>query len=565
MGNDPNIAVTAITLTPGGLHKNSGGAGFQPLKTFSAADSRSGDQLTLRLSPNRYAQLICRRCGGLLGSRPERHRLRQSRRSQFSPYVLTERTVLKITIPNAIRIFLVGILLGIPATLRARQEPDTPQPQPLVVPQPSQSQPASPEPTTKTLRMTLDDALALARRNDPTYHAAATAAGLASKDVTLSRSTLLPSASFTTSYLYTQGNDSIFRVRYIANNAIHEYVSQGDIHQVLDAVSFASYRKTAALAAAGKAQAEIAARGLVVTVVEDYFNVAAAEEKLATAKRAAEEGDRFLQLTKDLEQGGEVAHADVIKAELQSQDRQRLLKEAQLALLNARLDLSVILFPDFNDNFELADNLHANVPLPARAEFESEAAHNNPEIRAALAALQAAHQDVHAARFGYFPTVTLDYWYGIDAESFATYSVLPPDQGGRVPNLGSSALAALTLPLWNWGATQARVRQAELRRDQSKVELSFTQRKLLAEMRSLYSEAETASNELVGLQRSSELAAESLRLTTLRYKDGEATVLEVVDAQTTFAAASDAYQNGAMRYRVALANLQTLTGVLPHP
>jgi len=97
------------------------------------------------------------------------------------------------------------------------------------------------------------------------------------------------------------------------------------------------------------------------------------------------------------------------------------------------------------------------------------------------------------------------------------------------------------------------------------VELSFAQRKLLAEMRSLYSEAETSLNELAGLQRSSELAADSLRLTTLRYKNGEATVLEVVDAQTTFSGASAAYQDGALRYRVALANLQTLTGALTTP
>jgi outer membrane protein TolC len=109
------------------------------------------------------------------------------------------------------------------------------------------------------------------------------------------------------------------------------------------------------------------------------------------------------------------------------------------------------------------------------------------------------------------------------------------------------------------------VRQAELKRELAKKGLSFAQRKLLAEMRSLYSEAETSLNELSGLQRSAELAADSLRLTTLRYKNGESTVLEVVDSQSTFANASGAYQDGALRYRVALANLQTLTGILPGP
>ena len=81
----------------------------------------------------------------------------------------------------------------------------------------------------------------------------------------------------------------------------------------------------------------------------------------------------------------------------------------------------------------------------------------------------------------------------------------------------------------------------------------------------LHAEAATALNELEGLARSAQLAEESQRLVTLRYKNGEATVLEVVDSQSTFAAANAAYQDGAVRYRVALANLQTLTGVLTTP
>jgi outer membrane protein len=441
------------------------------------------------------------------------------------------------------------------------QQPDSPTPR---TPPKTVANQATPAPSANPpgpLRITLQDAIALARKNDPAYHSALTEAGVAREDRALARDALLPGVDFNTSALVTQSNGTN-GVRFIANNAPHEYVSQGNIHQQLDMSTFAAYRRSSALAAAAKAHAEVASRGLVVTVVQDYFALAAAKQKLASAKRTAEEGEKFLQLTQNLEKGGESAHSDVIKAELQAQERRRQLQEAQLALLNARLDLAVLLFPDFNDNFELADELHASVPLPPRDQFEAQAAHDNPDIRAALSAVKAAGQDVTSARTGYLPNVALDYWYGIDAERYATYS---PIVGGRVQNLGSSAMASLTLPLWNWGATQSRVRQAELRRDQAKLELSLSQRKLLAEMHSLYSEAETALNELAGLQRSSELAADSLRITTLRYTNGEATVLEVVDAQTTFAQASAGYHDGALRYRVALANLQTLTGVLTTP
>ena len=62
------------------------------------------------------------------------------------------------------------------------------------------------------------------------------------------------------------------------------------------------------------------------------------------------------------------------------------------------------------------------------------------------------------------------------------------------------------------------------------------------------------------LRRSADLAAESLRLNTLRYQSGEATVLEVVDAQTALTTARNAYDDGQETYRVAIAALQTLTG-----
>jgi outer membrane protein TolC len=64
------------------------------------------------------------------------------------------------------------------------------------------------------------------------------------------------------------------------------------------------------------------------------------------------------------------------------------------------------------------------------------------------------------------------------------------------------------------------------------------------------------------LRSSADLSAESLRLTLLRYQAGEATALEVVDAQVTASQGRGAYDDGLLRYRVALATLQSLTGTL---
>jgi outer membrane protein TolC len=457
---------------------------------------------------------------------------------------------------------VVGGSVLTPVRLFAGQQPETPAPKLLTVTaNANTSRAETGGAASPTVMLTLQDALNLAKKNSPQLQAAVTEAGIAHEDKNIARAGLLPNVNFNTAAIYTQSN-ALGNVKYIANNAPHEYISQGNVHQQFDLASLAAYRSTAALAAAAKARKEIAARGLTVTVVQNYFAVTAAEQKLTTARITSEEGETFLELTERLEKGGEVAHADVIKAELQMQERRRQLQEAQLGLLNARLDLAVLIFPDFNDNYQTTDDLHASVALPPRYAFEAQAGQENPEIRAALEIAKASEQGVKAAWAGYLPSISLDYFYGIDAPNYATNTVTPD---GKINNLGSSAVASLNLPIWNWGATQNKVRQAELRRDLAKKEISFAQRKLLAEMRSLYSEAETALNELGGLQRSAELSAESLRLTTLRYKNGESTVLEVVDAQATFALSNSAYQDGALRFRVALANLQTLTGVLTNP
>ena len=452
---------------------------------------------------------------------------------------------------------LVAALLLCCAGIAAAQEAPAPA-NPAPTKEVQQGTPA----TSPALRLTLEDALARARKNSTQFQAALTDAGLARGDKSLARDALLPNVNYNTQYLYTQGNGPGEPVRYIANNAVHEYISQGNVHQILDLTSISNFRRVSAVAAAARARAEVASRGLVVTVVRSYYAVAAAQQKLLSAQRATDEGDRFFKLTQDLEHGGEVAHSDVIKAELQMQERRRQFLEAQLGLLNARLDLAVLIFPDFNENYEVADDLHSPVPLPTLGEVQQQAARDNPDVRAALESVRAAGFDVTGARAGYLPSLTLDYWYGIDAIRFATNTDV---NGRKVSNLGSSAFATLVIPIWNWGATQTRIKQAELRRSQAQRELSFAQRRLLAEIKSLYAEAETALNELGGLNRSAELAEESLRLIILRYRNGESTVLEVADAQTTFALTNAAYQDGAVRYRVALASLQTLTGVLTTP
>jgi len=184
---------------------------------------------------------------------------------------------------------------------------------------------------------------------------------------------------------------------------------------------------------------------------------------------------------------------------------------------------------------------------------QAQAVRENPALAAAEAASRQAHQDLGTARGRILPSLAVDYLYGIDAGNFAIAT-------NGIRNLGSSLIASVNVPLWNWGASQGQIAAARLQETRARVELSFAQRQLLANLHTFYEEAQAARDELDSLMRSVALATDSLRLTNLRYQAGEATVLEVVDAQTTLVAARYANDDGQGRYHLALANLQTLTG-----
>ncbi len=424
----------------------------------------------------------------------------------------------------------------------------------------SNRQNTSSAPNNAPLTLTLQDALERAKKTNPEYRSAVTEFGLAKEDRVQSRAALLPSVNYNAAFLYTEGNGTLAS-RFIANNGVHEYISQGNVHQEISLATIADYRRASAAEAVARARSEIAARGLVVTVVQAYYGFVVAQRKYSTAQRAAAEAQRFLDISQKLEHGGEVAHSDVIKAQIQTNQQQRDLQEAELEMNRSRLELAVLVFPDFNENFSVVDDLQMPEPLPSFAEIQTAAANKNPELRAALAALQQANHEVAAAWNGFLPSLSLDYFYGIDANRFAVNGI-DPVTGQPIRNLGYSATATLQLPIWNWGANRSKVKQADLRRQQTRVELSFTQRQLLAKLQTLYNEAQTARSELESLNQSAELAADSLRLTTMRYQAGESTVLEVVDAQNTLSLARNAFNDGQVRFRVSMANLQTLTGNL---
>ncbi len=415
------------------------------------------------------------------------------------------------------------------------------------------------QPAAPPVSISLDEAIRRAQSANTVFAAANADARIAQSEHTIARSQLLPNVVYHNQYLYTEGtgHPASAPIKFIANNAVHEYVSQGSVTETIGGVGIAQYKLTEAAAAAAHARFEVARRGLVATVVANYFNVFAADAKLAAAQRALDQASQFSTITAKRESNGEVAYADSIRADLQVQQRRREWNDAKVAADRARLDLGVMLFSNPATPYTLATSFDEFPALPSRSEVEAAAIANNPELKAAMESVRAAQHAVTAAKWAFFPDLVLNYSYGIDAAQFA---VKAPD-GTR--NLGYSATATLDIPVWDWFATRSRLHESVVRREQANTELTVTQRQLIASLKEAYQEAQVSLDQLRLLDKTVASAKDSLRLTTDRYSAGEGSILEVVDSQNTLIQAETGRADGAARYFDALANLQTLTGSMP--
>ena len=216
-----------------------------------------------------------------------------------------------------------------------------------------------------------------------------------------------------------------------------------------DTLTQTTYRRAQAAEALANARVEIAQRGLAVVVTRNYYGLVTSQRKYATAQQAVQQAQRFLDITQQQENAGQVAHSDVVKAQIQYEQQRLAFAEATLGMSSARLNLAVLMFPDLNENFTVVDDLDSAQALPPFPEIQTMAARQNPEIRVAQEALRQATYDVRSARNAFLPALAIDANYGIEANAFALHStVAAAPEVGPLPNLGFFIVGNLTVPIF---------------------------------------------------------------------------------------------------------------------
>ncbi|HUS13188.1 MAG TPA: TolC family protein [Pyrinomonadaceae bacterium] len=428
-------------------------------------------------------------------------------------------------------------------------------PSPSATPQ----NPPTAQPSVPLDPLTLDEAIRLANAQASTFQTAILNERIAAEDVRQAQTAFLPKVSAPLSYIYTSPALGLppgepRAPSFIASDAISVYETFVNVAGDFDIAGKlrATLARNRALLAAAHAGTEVAKRALALAVIEGYYGMA-----LAIAQRQAAEGnlraaEEFEHITALLLSGGEVAPVDLTRAQLQILTRRDELERARVNEQVAAGALRVLVGYEFTRPITTTD-LALAVPSAAEyQQFKADDVSRRHEFTQLEQQLRAARQDIKVARADRLPSLSYSINAGFDTDSL---------KGPRLKERsGVSAAISLTIPIFDWGASRSRERQARLRAEVAENDRTVALRGFTQQFYAARAQATSAAAR-ISLARDGVIKAQdNLTASIARYRAGEAQIAEVTDAQTTLVEQRSTLYQAIFDYRMALARLKQATG-----
>ena len=190
---------------------------------------------------------------------------------------------------------------------------------------------------------------------------------------------------------------------------------------------------------------------------------------------------------------------------------------------------------------------------PVSVGLPSEVLLRRPDIRAAEQQLIGANANIGAARAAFFPRVTLTGMFGR-----ASGDLL--DLFGGASLQAWSFLPQISMPIFDWGRNQANLGAAKAGRDIAVAQYEKAIQTGFREVADALAGSATLSDQLLALEAQATANREGYRLAELRYRNGIASYLQLLDAQRALFASEQALVATRLQERVNQVNLYKALG-----
>jgi len=289
---------------------------------------------------------------------------------------------------------------------------------------------------------------------------------------------------------------------------------------------------------------------LVSQVATTYLTFLADEELLALTQQTLKTRDESLRLT-------QLRFDNGVSSKLDLQQAVSLVEQARTTLAQAQrqraqdINLLVLLIgqsipADLPQGATLATT---NLPdLPAG--MPSDLLANRPDVRAAEQSLIGANANIGAARANYFPRITLTGSAGSASTELSGLF--------KSGSFGWTFAPQAILPIFDYGRVRAGVETAQAGRDIAVAQYEKSIQTAFREVADALAGQATYSEQLRAQQAVAQAEADRFNLSDLRYRNGTASYLDLLDAQRSlFTAQQQAIsanlarlQNQVVLYRV---------------
>ncbi len=216
---------------------------------------------------------------------------------------------------------------------------------------------------------------------------------------------------------------------------------------------------------------------------------------------------------------GEKARFELVKADAEMLNAQKMQESAGLRVRQSRGALRALVGINLPENFEIEAKPHAFTTPPALSEVRAAVLDTNPELVRTRAQRQQLDRKLSEEKALRFP-------------KFALRADQDQDPEWRSRRVG----LAMNLPLWDWRSGP--VGEAAAKLSQTDNELAYQEFSLLQSLDAAYQQYDIANAQVTALENGIvRHAADALRIAELAYKAGEKSFLEVMDAQRVYRAA----------------------------
>jgi outer membrane protein len=415
----------------------------------------------------------------------------------------------------------------------------------------AQTQPASIPVAGQPLRLTLDKAVGLALKQNPTAQIAVLQAAQAAQDKNIARANLLPQASFGVS-------DSVRRINLqeqlgtaLPFPGIPGHV--GPINILSTGPSFSSpvfdltlwdrYRSSQELARAGNSSSLSTREQVILLVVSQYIGTLRAMATVDAARSRVELAQALYDQAADLQKEGVGTGIDTLRANVELQNEKQSLLVAEADRDSSLFGLSRLLNLDPHQEVALQDSLgFFDTPQPEVNESIDLALAARQEWKVLQEQTKAAEYDKKASGDSRLPSLR--------AEGNWAYEGTRLNNGIPVYNYQ----AALNVPLFTGGRIHAEIVKADLQLRVLEEQKADLRNQIALDVKTALLNLRSARNQVEVANLGVQLSKEEVDQARDRFKAGVANNIEVIQAQDALARANDNQIAALYRFNQARAD-----------